>query len=50
MIVIPPFMRPDAPIPAIARPPMSMLDEFASAHIRDPISNMTVNIMYVHYT
>ena len=38
MMVIPPFMIPAEPSPAIARPPMKSDEELATAHIREPNS------------
>jgi len=42
-IVSPPFMRPAAPIPATARPIISMSDELAAAHRTEPSSKTTAN-------
>lgn len=39
-MVHPPFIKPEEPAPATARPAINMGDEFASAHMREPISNM----------
>jgi hypothetical protein len=35
-----PFSMPDDPIPAIARPTMSILEELATPQIKEPTSNM----------
>lgn len=39
MIVRAPFIIPEVPIPATARPTMSIAEEFAAPQIREPISN-----------
>lgn len=49
MIVKPPFIRPDPPIPAIARPMMSIVELVATPHMREPISNMNRKIRNVIY-
>jgi hypothetical protein len=45
-----PFMTPEEPIPAIALPTMSMADEFAAPHTREPISNSKKKAKYAHYS
>jgi len=48
-MVIPPFTKPDAPNPAIARPPISIDDEMATPHIRDPSSKTKAKTRNVYY-
>jgi hypothetical protein len=38
MMVMHPFIRPEEPIPATARPTINMVDEVATPQIRDPSS------------
>lgn len=49
MIVIPPFIMPEAPQPAIARPPISMAEELATPQIREPSSKIPKKMKKVHY-
>jgi hypothetical protein len=44
----PPFWMPEHPIPATARPTISILDEVATAQSRDPSSKMAKKTMKVH--
>jgi hypothetical protein len=39
-MVHPPFIKPEAPAPATARPAINMGDVLANAQTRDPISKM----------
>lgn len=48
IIVMPPFKRPELPIPAIALPPTSMDEEFASPQMRDPSSKTPKKMRYAH--
>lgn len=48
MMVRPPFMMPEDPMPATARPMMSMLDEAARPHMREPSSKTATNVKKVH--
>ena len=41
IIVSIPFISPEPPIPATARPTISMLEEVATPHNREPISKRT---------
>jgi len=43
-----PFRIPEVPIPAIARPPMNILDELAKAVTKDPTSKRAKKAMKVH--
>jgi hypothetical protein len=43
MMMRAPLMMPAAPIPAIARPTMSMAEETAAPHRTEPISKMRKN-------
>lgn len=49
-IVSPPFMRPAAPIPAMARPIISILDEVAVAHCTEPSSKTTTKARNEYFT
>ena len=49
MMVMAPFIKPDAPRPAIARPPISIGEDLASPHTNEPSSKVKKNIKYVHY-
>lgn len=42
-------MSPEDPMPATARPIMSMVDDWATPQIRDPSSKMAKQTRYVHY-
>lgn len=48
IIVMPPFKRPELPIPAIALPPISMDEELASPQMRDPSSKRPKKMRYDH--
>lgn len=48
-IVSPPFIILDAPIPATARPTISMREEFAAPHISDPSIYRPRNARYVDW-
>lgn len=48
IMVKPPFMRPEAPTPAIARATMSIFEEVATAQSKDPSSNMKKKLINVH--
>jgi hypothetical protein len=45
----PPFIMPDEPIPATARPTMSILDDVARPQTSEPTSKMAKNERKVHY-
>lgn len=47
-IVSPPFWRPEPPMPARARPTMSMLDDWATAQMREPNSKKAKKARKVH--
>jgi hypothetical protein len=49
MICIPPFMRPEPPRPATARPTMSMVELVATPHRREPNSKSPKKEMNVHF-
>lgn len=49
IIVMPPFKRPELPMPAITLPPISMAEEFASPQTRDPSSKIPKKVRYAHY-
>jgi len=49
MIVKPPFIRPEPPIPAIARPIMSIIELVATPQSSEPSSNIDKNIRNVIY-
>lgn len=40
MILIAPLRRPDAPMPAMARPTMNMVDDWAAPQSTEPISKI----------
>jgi hypothetical protein len=44
-----PLYIPEDPIPAMARPTISMLEEFARPHSRDPISNRITKLRKIYY-
>jgi hypothetical protein len=44
-----PFVSPETPIPATARPAMKKGDVFARAQINDPISKIMKKIKNVHF-
>jgi hypothetical protein len=44
-----PDIRPAAPIPAIKRPMISILEDVAAPEIADPISKMRKRMRKVHY-
>lgn len=44
-----PFVRPEAPSPAMARPIMSMVDEEAAPQMAEPTSNTARKARYVHF-
>jgi hypothetical protein len=48
MIVYAPFRRPDPPIPANARPTMSMLEDVAAPQRTEPNSKMAKKERNVH--
>jgi hypothetical protein len=51
MIVNPPFISPEPPIPAMARPMMSIMELVATPHSSEPSSNIerkTRNVIYEH--
>ncbi len=48
MITRAPEKSPDAPIPAIALPMMSTVDEGEVAQTKDPISKIPRNVRYDH--
>ena len=48
MISMAPFKMPEVPKPAITRPPINMLEEFASPQIKEPISKRTKKLRNVH--
>jgi hypothetical protein len=43
-----PFMIPEVPIPAIARPTINIFDEVATPQINEPNSKIAKNTMKVH--
>ncbi len=43
-----PFMIPEVPIPAIARPTMKVFEEVATPHINEPNSKRAKKDMKVH--
>jgi hypothetical protein len=43
-----PFRMPEVPIPAMARPPINMFEEFATAVINEPSSKRAKKAMNVH--
>ena len=47
-IVYPPLRSPEAPIPATARPIISILEDTAAPHKADPISNTAKKLRNVH--
>lgn len=49
-IVRAPLDIPEDPIPAIARPTMSIFDEVATPHIKEPSSNTVKKPRNTHYT
>lgn len=49
MIVYPPFIRPEAPNPAIARPMISMLEEVAAPQTADPTSKTAKKLNNAHF-
>jgi hypothetical protein len=49
-IVKAPLAMPDDPIPAIARPTMSILDGVATPHIKEPSSKTAKKPRNTHYT
>ena len=49
MMVIAPFIKPDDPRPATARPTMSMFDDVATPQSREPSSKMNRKIKNTHY-
>lgn len=49
-IVSAPFMRPADPIPATARPIISILDEVAAAHSIEPISKTPIKVRNEYFT
>lgn len=46
---MPPFTMPELPIPAIARPPINIGDDVATAQIREPSSKIVKNTRYDHF-
>lgn len=48
MMIKAPFMIPEVPIPATARPTINIFEEVATAHIKDPTSKMKKKAMKVH--
>jgi hypothetical protein len=48
-IVIAPFKRPDAPMPATARPAMSMAEDWAAPHRAEPIWKIKKNPRKDHF-
>lgn len=44
-----PFIMPDDPIPATARPMMSILEEFATPQTKEPTSNILKKERNVHF-
>lgn len=48
-IVKAPFWRPEVPMPATARPQMSIFDEVATPQMRDPMANRNRKKMNAHY-
>ena len=51
IITNPPFIKPDAPMPAIARPTINMMELWAAPQMRDPISKIernTMNVICLH--
>lgn len=49
MIVNEPFINPDDPTPAIARPPMKIGEEVATPQTRDPTSKIKRKARNVHF-
>ena len=47
-IVYPPLRSPEAPIPATARPIISILEDTAAPHMADPSSNTAKKLRNVH--
>jgi hypothetical protein len=48
MIVKAPFRMPEVPIPAMARPTISIFEEVAMPQIREPSSKIAKNARKVH--
>ena len=48
-MIVAPFIIPEVPIPATARPTINIFEDVASAHIKDPNSKMAKNTMKVHW-
>jgi hypothetical protein len=52
MIVNPPFISPEPPTPAMARPIISIMELVATPHSNEPSSNIerkTKNVIYENY-
>ena len=49
MIVMAPFWSPEVPIPAMARPAMSIFDELAAPQTSEPAANRNKKEMKVHW-
>jgi len=49
MMVNPPFISPEPPIPEIARPIMSIIELVATPHSSEPSSNMKTKVKKVIY-
>jgi hypothetical protein len=47
-IIKPPFIMPAPPIPATARPRISIFEDTAAPHNREPSPNSTKNVMKVY--
>lgn len=47
IVVNAPFNNPAPPIPCMALPAMSILDEVADPQITDPMKKITLKVMYV---
>jgi hypothetical protein len=47
-IVIAPFIKPDEPMPATARPTINIFEETATPHNKEPSSNRNTNVRNVY--